>query len=424
MDIIAVGRRDFDKQGFMQYIDQETTEFIKKKPDFSSFLSTIQYSKVELNKSDDYANLKTDIEKLQRADSQVIFYLSISPEHFSGFVDNYKHIAPGNAKVIFEKPFWTDMRTARALNAKIMEVFREEQVYRIDHYVWKEAVQNILAFRFTNTIFEAIWNNKYIDNIQITASESIGVLDRWGYYDTSGALRDMVQNHLLQVLSLVVMDAPSGLDARGIQQEKLKVFRNITLSESIDEHVIFWQYHGYLGEKDIAPSSRTETFVAMRMCVDSWNFFGVPIYLRTGKAMAKKHTQIVVEFKDIPNILFKKTGPIEKNRIILEIQPNEWIDIHFNIKQNGSSKEVERVKSEFVKEVESKEAYEKLLEDVIVWDKMLFTSWDMLEETWRIIDDLVNCKTNCPMVYPYEKWTNGPSGSYELLERDNRKWYE
>lgn len=162
----------------------------------------------------------------------------------------------------------------------------------------------------------------------------------------------------------------------------------------------------------------------MKVEVDSWNFAGVPIYLRTGKAMARKSTRIVVEFKEIPNILFRKFGPIKKNRIILEVQPNEGIDIHFNIKQNGSSREVERVRSWFAKEMESKEAYEKLLEDVMVGDKTLFTSWDMLEETWRILEDLVNCKTNCPVVHTYAKGTNGPQQGYTLLENDNRKWYE
>lgn len=234
----------------------------------------------------------------------------------------------------------------------------------------------------------------------------------------------MVQNHLLQVLSLVVMDPPSQLDAIGMRQEKLKVFRSITLGKNFENHVVFGQYDGYPQEKDVVPASKTETFVAMKIEVDSWNFVGVPIYLRTGKAMAKKSTQIVIEFKEIPNILFKKFGPIKKNRIILEVQPNEGIDIHFNIKQNGSSKEAERVKSQFVKEMESKEAYEKLLEDVIVGDKTLFTSWYMLEETWRIVEDLVNCRNNCPIVHPYEKGTNGPLQSYALLENDNRKWYE
>lgn len=178
MDIVGVGRKNFDKRGFIEYVDRETADFIEKREDFIDFLETIHYSRVELDNGDDYASLRSDIQKLQKEDSQVVFYLSISPEYFSSFVDNYKHITLENTKVIFEKPFGTDLKTARELNTKIMEVFEEEQVYRIDHYVGKEAVQNILAFRFANTIFEAIWNNKYIDNIQITASESIGVGDR------------------------------------------------------------------------------------------------------------------------------------------------------------------------------------------------------------------------------------------------------
>lgn len=423
IDIIAVGRRDYNKKEFQKYIDNETNEFIEKETDFSNFLDTISYSKVELTNPNDYSNLKNDIKKIQKIDSQVIFYLSISPEYFDNFVDNYKHINIKDSKIIFEKPFWTDLETAKKLNTKIMEVFREEQVYRIDHYVWKEAIQNILAFRFANIIFEPIWNNKYIDNIQITASENIWVGERWDYYDKSGALRDMVQNHLFQVLSLVVMNPPSMIDSDWIRQEKLKVFRSIKLWNNYENNIVFWQYNWYLSEKNIVQNSRTETFVAMKLEVNSWNFVGVPIYLRTWKYMSEKSTSIVVEFKEVPDILFKKFWPIAKNRIILEIQPNEWIDIHFNIKENGNSKEVERVKSKFVKEIESKEAYEKLLEDAILWDKTLFTSWEMLEETWRIVDNLVNCKNNCPIIHKYDKWTNWPKASDSLLENDGRKWY-
>lgn len=185
LDVVAVGRRDFGHRDFQEYIDRETDGFIEKREDFPRFLETVRYSRVEINNSSDYAQLRDSIRSLEREDSQVVFYLSISPEHFAGFVDNYKHVALEHAKVIFEKPFGTDLRTARELNAKITEVFREDQIYRIDHYVGKEAVQNILAFRFANSIFEAVWSNRYIDNIQITASESIGVGDRGGYYDKS-----------------------------------------------------------------------------------------------------------------------------------------------------------------------------------------------------------------------------------------------
>lgn len=424
LDIVWVWRRDFNNDDFRNYIKNETNNFIDKKNNFWEFLEKINYSKVELNEENDYLNLKNDIEKLQKQDSQVIFYLSIAPEFFTNFVDNYKLINIKNSKIIFEKPFWTDLFSARNLNEKIMEVFKEEQVYRIDHYVWKEAIQNILAFRFANIIFEPIWNNRYIDNIQITASENIWVWDRWGYYDNSWALRDMVQNHLFQVLSLVTMDTPSNIEADAIRQEKLKVFKSLKLREDFTKNIVFWQYEGYKDEKLVNPNSRTETFVAMKIEVDSWRFVWVPIYLRTWKYLNEKCTKIVIEFKEIPDILFRKFGNIEKNRVILEVQPNETIDIHFNIKENWNSKEVERVKSKFSKEIESKEAYEKLLEDVIIWDKTLFTSWEMLKQSWEIVDDLVNCKNNCPLLHIYKKWTSWPEASNMMLENDNRKWYE
>ncbi|MFA5917902.1 MAG: glucose-6-phosphate dehydrogenase [Candidatus Gracilibacteria bacterium] len=424
LNIIGVGRRDFLDNEFRNYIKQETSEFIKQKSNFVDFLKKINYSKVELNEQDDYKTLKNDIAKLQKSNSQVVFYLSIAPEFFTNFVDNYKFIDIKNAKIIFEKPFGNDLSSAKDLNEKIMEVFREEQVYRIDHYVGKEAIQNILAFRFANILFEPIWNNKYIDNIQITASENIGVQDRGGYYDNSGALKDMVQNHLFQVLSLVTMDTPSNIDADAIRLEKLKVFRSLRLKKDFEKNIVFGQYEGYKDEKSVKPNSRTETFIAMKIEVDSWRFVGVPIYLRTGKYLDKKCTKIVVEFKEIPDILFKKFGSIEKNRIILEVQPNETIDIHFNIKENGNSKEVQRVKSKFSKEIESKEAYVKLLEDVIHGDKTLFTSWEMLKESWKIVEDLINCKNNCPILHIYKKGTTGPEASNIMLENDNKKWYE
>ncbi len=424
LDIIWVGRKSFDASSFRSYVQTETAEFIDQGANFPDFLKTITYSQVELDRADDYLKLQNDIQKLQQADSQIIFYLAISPDYFHAFIDNYKQLHLENVKVIFEKPFGRDLETARALNAKISEVFTEQQIYRIDHYVGKEAIQNIFAFRFANTIFDSIWNNKFIDNIQITAMENIWVWSRWEYYDQFGASRDMVQNHLLHVLSLVLMNAPSAINAEAITQEKLNIFKTISLWNDLPSNVIFGQYEWYKDEINVAKDSRTETFVAMKLEVNNRNFKWVPIYLRTWKFLSKKSTQIVVEFKEIPNILFKNIWPVERNRIIFEVQPNESIDIHFNIKQNGNSKEVERVASKFLKETESKEAYQKLLEDAIISDKTLFTSWDILEESWKIIDDLVHCKDNCPIIYPYAKWSNGPEISYKLLENDNRKWYD
>ena len=423
--IIWVWRRDFHDNQFRQFLDESLDSFIDKWSNFTDFLDTITYSKVDLDAWEDYKTLHSDIENIDdSAHAQVIFYLSISPEYFWSFTDNYKHIENKDAKVIFEKPFWVDLSSARELNTKIMQAFREEQIYRIDHYLWKEAIQNILTFRFANIIFGSTWNNIYIDNIQITASESLWVEKRGWYYDTSGALRDMVQNHLFQALSLIAMDTPETLSADEIRQEKLKVFQSIHLWNDFGKNIVFGQYEWYKDAPWVPDDSRTETFVAMKLEVDTPSFSWIPIYLRTWKMMAKKSTKIVVEFKNMPDNLYKQFGNIEKNRIIIDIQPNAWIDIQFNIKENGKSSSLQKVDSSFSNQAESKEAYQKLIEDMIDGDKTLFISWDVLEESWRVVEDLVNCRDNCPVLFSYEWWENGPKESYDLLETDGNTWYE
>ncbi len=425
INIIWVWRRDFSNIEFIKYIEEKSMEFIENSWKFKDFMQTISYEKVEIWEVEDYKKLRLAVENISDENDQIIYYLSISPKLFPVVIDNFNlsNLNNNRVKIIFEKPFWTDLATAKELNNKINEVFSEKQVYRIDHYVGKEAIQNILAFRFTNLIFEPIWNNKYIDNIQITASEKVGVGDRAGYYDSSWALRDMVQNHLFQVLSLVTMEVPDRIDSHGIRTEKVKVFRNLKLDSDFNKDIVFGQYNWYLDEKAIEKSSRTETFVALKVEVCNWRFSWVPIYLRTWKALNEKSTKIVVEFKEIPDILFKKFWCIEKNRIILEVQPNESISISFNIKENGNSKEIQKVVSSFSKELIWKEAYEKLIEDAIVSDKTLFTSWSMLKQTWQIVDELVNCKDNCPMLFKYDKWTSGPDEMHKLLSKDGKKWY-
>ena len=321
LDIIAVGRREFDHQQMRDYISQETKDFIDQKSDFSDFLGKIHYSQLEFSKSENYRDLAKQIKQIKKEKSQVIIYLSIAPEYFGAFIDHasYLDLDP-QTKIVFEKPFGVDLQTAQELNNKIMSAFSEEQVYRIDHYVGKEAIQNILAFRFANSMFEPIWNNHYIDNIQITASESIGIESRGPYYETSGALRDMMQNHLFQVMALIAMEAPAQLDALSIQREKLKVMQSVKAFSNFDEEAIFGQYEGYLQEPGVALDSRTETFVALKLQIDNWRMSGIPIYLKTGKALDQKSTQVVIEFKSIPHILYQKNQEVEKNRIILSRQ--------------------------------------------------------------------------------------------------------
>jgi glucose-6-phosphate 1-dehydrogenase len=425
VDVIWVWRRDFDDEQFRKFLDENLKTFVDRWSNFKDFLGTISYSKVNLDEGEDYKALQSHIESIDTdKNAQIIFYLSISPEYFGDFISHYTHIENTNARVIFEKPFWVDLGSARELNAKIKQAFREEQIYRIDHYLWKEAIQNILAFRFSNLIFQSTWNNKYIDNIQITASESLWIEKRWWYYDASWALRDMVQNHLFQALSLVAMDTPESISADAIRQEKLKVFQNIHLWKDFGQNIVFGQYDWYKEAEWVQEGSKTETFVAMKIDVDTPSFSSIPIYLRTWKLMNKKSTKIVVEFKDMPDNLYKKFGNVGKNRIILDIQPQEWIDIQFNIKENGDSPSLQEIHSSFSNGKESKEAYQKLIEDMIDWDKTLFISWDVLEESWRIVEDLVNCHDNCPIVFPYKWWENGPKESYDLLERDGKKWHE
>ncbi len=425
IDIIWVGRRDYDDKKFRDYIDEGLEDFVEKWSDFINFLDTVTYSKVQLDVPKDYKTLQTTIKNLDsQGNAQLIFYLSISPEYFWDFISNYKYIENKNARVVFEKPFWVDLASAKALNANIMKVFNEEQVYRIDHYLWKRAIQNILMFRFSNILFESIWNNTYIDNIQITAAESLWVEKRWWYYDTSWALRDMVQNHLFQALSLVTMSKPATLHADTIWQEKLKVFQNIHLWDTFENNIVFGQYDWYRDSTWVAEDSRTETFVAMKLEVQTPEFSWVPIYLRTWKLMNKKSTKIVVEFKNLSDTWVEKFKNTQKNRITFNIHSDEWIDIHFNIQANKDSSSLQKVHSTFLNQDNVKEAYQKLIEDMIEGDKTLFISWDVLKESWRIVEDLVNCKNNCPVVLSYKSWENGPKESYDLLERDGNNWYE
>lgn len=423
IDILAVGRRDFSDDVFRKYVDTEASNFIRKKSDFWEFLQSIHYQKVEVTKKSDYNELAEAIHLYSHSEIQIVIYLSIAPDFFTDFIEHSQVLKlPDTTRVVFEKPFWTDLQTSRALNIEIEKVFQEKQIYRIDHYLGKEAMQNIFALRFANTIFEPIWNNEHIDNIQITASESLGVWSRGWYYDSSWALRDMVQNHLLQALSLVTMEPPIAFKDQYIQEEKLKVFRALKLDNNFSQSVVFGQYTWYLSEDGVAPDSRTETFIALKLEVANTRWEWVPIYLKTGKSLDRRLTQIVIEFKETPYFLFQQYWVIERNRIIIDIQPDETIRIEFNVKENGSSK-TRKVQWVSSNNEHGKEAYEKLLEDVIKGDKTLFTSFAMLEETWRIIDDLVNCKDNCPMIYPYTPWSIWPELGNTLLERDNRSWY-
>lgn len=406
--IIAVGRRDFDNNDFYEYLWNLWKEFFidQNIDNINNFIKKIDYQKVVLDKQEDYIKLSEKINDLKWKNWQTIIHLSVSPEHYHLFLDNAKAMnLDKKDKVIFEKPFGNDLNSSIELNNKINLVFDEEQVYRIDHYLWKEAVQNIIFFRFANLIFEPIWNNKYIDNIQIFANESIWVWDRWDYYENYWAIKDMLQNHLLQMLTLVSIEKPKSFDANSISDEKIKILKSIKLWKNFEKDIILGQYKWYLQEKWVWTNSKTETYVSIKLEINNSRFTWIPIYLTTWKCLKEKSTKIIINFKNISDSLFESFWNIKNNKIELEIQTDENINIYFNGKIDENIKEF---KSKFEKWTNTKEAYEKLIKDCIDWNKILFTRFDVLQESWIVLNDLLTYKNNSNHINQYDKWSDWP----------------
>ena len=334
-----------------------------------------------------------------------------------------------------EKPFGTDLTTARALNEHLHGVFRESQVFRIDHYLGKESVQNILALRFANAIFEPIWNRRYIDHVQITVAEEVAVGRRASYYDTAGVLRDMFQNHLLQLLMVTAMEAPARFNASAVRNEKVKVLeaiRPLDLGE-VAAAGIRGQYRGYLDEPGVPPNSQTATFGAIRLEVDNWRWQGVPFYLRSGKVMSCRTTQIVIAFRQPPLELFadgKHHGAREANRLVIQIQPAEGIQLHFHTKVPGGGMKLRLTDLEFSYSRQFMgrlpEAYEPLLLDVMTGDASLFARADEVEKSWEIIDPFVRAWSSVDMspiaLYDAGEW--GPVESVEWMGAQGRTWFD
>lgn len=424
IDIIAIWRREYSQEEFLRYIDKETDLFIDKsdREKFKNYLTTIIYIQLDITNQKWYLKLEEIIKSLldKKWTSQILVYLSVWYNLFETIIKNLWILSLANRmKIIFEKPFWKDLESAIKLNNTILKFFTEEQIYRIDHYVWKESVQNILAFRFWNIFFEPLWNSNYIDNIQIIALEKIWIENRGSYYEQSGALRDMVQNHLFQILTIVIMDPPLDISSEQISLEKLKVLKELQIDK---KSLVFGQYDWYRNEKNVSSTSNTETFVWMKVFVNSWRFKNLPIYLKTGKALNTKSTIVVIEFKEIPNIFYRKYWEIEKNRIIIEIQPDNKISLQFNLKRENIHNQIQLVKSEFRK-IYKDDTYDRLILDCIYNNKLLFTDWSILRQSWEIVDSIINCKNDCPLVHIYKKGSKWPIQSDKLLEKDNRKWY-
>lgn len=444
-EVLSIGRRDISQK---QYLDEFVLPSLEKysscydKNLVSSYIEKMTYVEVDFKNTKSFSIIKKEIEKRSKEyQTQVIYYLSVPPSLFSPILEALSEngLSEQNEipkKIAFEKPFGTNLGSARKLNSKIMQVFSEDQVYRIDHYLGKEAVQNFLVLRFANHFLEPLWNNRHVDNIQITVSETLGVGSRAQYYEESGALRDMVQNHLFQMLSLIAMEPPASLDPESIRDEKVKIFSSIKPLEenSWSKNVVFGQYDkavidgklvpGYTEEEGVAKNSKTETFVALKLEIDNWRWAGVPFYLRTGKRIKEKGTTVVVEFKKVPHILYNLTGNLESNKLVISIQPDEKITMQFNVKGTQGKPMLASAEFDHRKQfnINTPEAYENILNSIINSDNSMFTRWDAVEKSWEIVDKLVECHDNCPVVYKYDSGTWGPVISNKLLENDGRRW--
>jgi glucose-6-phosphate 1-dehydrogenase len=343
-------------------------------------------------------------------------------------------------RIIVEKPFGSDLESARALNDQLAAVFEEKQIYRIDHYLGKETVQNLLVFRFANSMFEPLWNRQYIDHIQITNAEAIGVEGRGAYYEKAGALRDMIQNHVFQVVSLIAMEPPASLSANSVRDEKFKAMRSVhpLPADQIDEVAVRGQYgpgtvlgdtvSGYRQEPNVDPNSSTATFAALKLYFDNWRWAGVPFYVRSGKRLQKHITEIAIQFKDVPHRLFMQTdAPLEPNVLVIRIQPNEGITLRFAAKLPGQAMRIRPVNMDFRYGssfgVKPPEAYERLLLDCMLGDSTLYARRDMVERGWEIVAPILEAWEKPAADFPnYEAGSWGPAASFELIERDGRRW--
>ncbi|HEX4793261.1 MAG TPA: glucose-6-phosphate dehydrogenase [Humisphaera sp.] len=415
--------------------------------------SNISYVQGDYGGNEGHDRLAAQLEKADKEKGiggNRLFYLSTPPNTFEPIIralgehqksETSQGAAKGWTRIIIEKPFGRDLASARSLNAELHKYFAEEQVFRIDHYLGKETVQNLMVMRFANSIFEPLWNYKYIDHVQITVSETLGVGSRGGYYAQSGALRDMVQNHMFQLMALVAMEPPAALDAVSIRDEKVKVFKSIRhiRPEYADEMAIRGQYGagefdgqktaGYRKEKDVPADSQTETFVALKLFIDNWRWSGMPFYLRTGKFLPQKLSEIAVRFRSPPLALFQKQceTAVYPNDLIIRVQPDEGISWRLNGKVPGGSMNIKPVALDFnyksAFKIEPPEAYERLIYDSIIGDQTLFIRGDEAEAAWAVIDPIEQGWTKAnrkPEVYAPGTW--GPKRAMDLIELDGRRW--
>jgi glucose-6-phosphate 1-dehydrogenase len=401
---------------------------------WKNFARHLYYTAGDMQDSNLYKEL---VKKTEETGQQnILHYLSTQPSYYGTVVEGLgaagatNHNSKGWHRIIVEKPFGHDLESARELNHVIQKVFPERDIYRIDHYLGKETVQNILAFRFGNGIFEPLWNRRYVNHIQITAAEEIGVEGRGGYYQEAGALRDMIQNHLLQVLATVAMEPPAVFEPDAVRDERAKLLRSIRLLEphEVDSWAVRGQYRGFREESGVDPNSQTETYAAATFFIDNWRWADVPFFVRTGKKLPKRVTDIAIQFNKPPLSLFSASPQAgQPNLLILRIQPEEGISLRFESKLPGGGMRLRPVSMDFMYRTSfgerSPEAYETLLEDAMTGDATLYTRQDMVEASWRVVEPILKVWQSRPANFPnYEPGTWGPREADEMLARTGRGW--
>ena len=455
--VVSIGRRDKTEDQYREDIRSSIEKHSRNKIDESKWAvlkNMIKYYRFDFRDHDGYAGLKAyldDLDVESETKGNRIYYLAVAPEYFETIVQGL-HLSgmtkskEGWSRLVIEKPFGKDLATARHLNQKLLKVFDESNIYRIDHYLGKEMIQNIMVLRFCNLIFESIWNNKFIDNIQISLTEKLGVGTRGEYYEKSGAMRDMVQNHIMQILSLVAMEPPVNLNTDSIRTEKLKVIEAIEdiTPQFLRDNVVFGQYGrgvidgvpvvGYREEDKVPRDSNTETFVALKLHINNFRWAGTPFYIRTGKRLGIYSAEIVIQFKNLPNILYFKDGNIqEPNLLVIRIQPNVGVFFQFNTKDFSTHHDIVATKMDTSYAIPGQgntpEAYERLIYDILRGDSTLFSRWDEVEAAWGWIDSIHNAWAQAGVeTKPYTSGTWGPSaaialtgdpdGSCKLVARD------
>lgn len=449
LDIIGFARRDWDDSFMRQVLGDSIHEFARKHPveeqNIKEILDSSSYIRSDFTDPEGFLQLNSFIK--EQGYQQIIFYLATPPDSYAEIIRNLAICRDYSkekdfVRIVVEKPYGRDLNTAQILEDDLHGCFSEEQIFRIDHYLGKETVQNILVFRFANGIFEPLWNKNYIDHVQITVSESVGVDSRAGYFDKAGVIRDMFANHLLQILSLIAMEAPYAFNAQSVRDEKMKVLRSLRplKGKSALEKTVRGQYQkiilngkevpGYLDEERVSKGSTTETYLAVKVFVDNWRWANVPFFIRSGKRMPVRETEVAIQFKQVPLSLFnwENMAGEAPNVLVLRLQPDEGINLSFGAKMPGPVNRISPVDMEFCYQdafgVEPPEAYERLLLDCLNGDQTLFTRSDEVIEQWRFVTDILEAWEKYPVnslpQYTINSW--GPAEADNLIQSDKRRW--